>query len=45
MFFKNKQEVTDPTTKKKKNHGMRLKIPKGYRRGIDPKKGIRICSD
>ena len=44
MFFKNKQEVTDPTTKKKKSRH-EAEDPSGYRRGIDPKKGIGICSD
>ena len=44
MFFKNKQEVTDPTTKEK-NQGMRLKNSQEYRRDIDPGMGIGICSD
>ena len=44
MFFKNKPEVTNPTTKEK-NQGMRLKNSQGYRRGIDPSMGIGICSD
>lgn len=46
MFFKNKQEATDPTTEKK-NQGMRLKNShgRGIDRGIDLSMGVGICSD